>query len=290
MQAEDFESRHHRKEEATAAREAAQDAEDARTLTVKRREDERVAQQQQAAQNATAQAQAAQQAEAQQRMDAERQKMQADLAAANEAKARAEADAERQAAMVREQQANAAAQQSAQQAALANQQAAMATQAAADSQQQALQAEQEKAELRARLLAQFNQILETHDSSRGLVVNVGDVLFDTARYSLRPNAREALAKFAGIVLVYPGLTLTIEGHTDSTGTQDFNQKLSEERADGVRDYLAQQGLAVPSMTALGMGEAMPVADNDTGTGRQKNRRVEIIVSGQVIGTRIGGQQ
>lgn len=144
--------------------------------------------------------------------------------------------------------------------------------------------------MRASLLAQFNAILETHDSLRGLVVNVGDVLCDTARYSLRPTAREALAKFSGIVQAYPGLTLTIEGHTDSTGTVDFNQKLSEERAASVRDYLAHQGLPVANMTAVGLGEAMPVADNDTAFGRQKNRRVEIIVSGEVIGTRIGGQQ
>jgi len=227
-------------------------------------------------------------------MDAERQRMQAEVAAANEAKARAEADAQRQAALLSEQQANAAAAQSAQQAdaasqqaALANQQAAMANQQAAQAQAQAAQAEQEKQQLRAKLLAQFNLILETRDTARGLVVNVGDVLFDTARYTLRPPAREALAKVSGIVLAYPGLRLTIEGHTDSTGSQDFNQKLSEERAESVRDYLAQQGLPVNSMSAVGLGEAVPVADNGTPDGRQRNRRVEIIISGDVIGTPIG---
>ena len=295
-QAEDYELRHRHKEEAAAARDAAQDAEDARTLTVKRREDEQTAQRQQAAQDAAAQAQAAQQAEQQQRMEAERQRMQAEVAAANEAKARAEADAERQAALLREQQANAAAAQSAQQAAAATQQAAYANQQAADAQQeaataqqQAAQAEQAQQELRAKLLAQFNQILETRDTVRGLIVNVGDVEFDTARYTLRPGAREALARFAGIVLAYPGLRLTIEGHTDNTGTPDFNQTLSEQRAASVRDYLAQQGLPVNAMTAVGMGEASPIADNASASGRQRNRRVEIVVSGEVIGTRIGTQ-
>jgi outer membrane protein OmpA-like peptidoglycan-associated protein len=292
--AEDYEMRRDRKSAATAARDAVQSAEDARTLTIKRRQDEYTAQQQQAANDAAASAQAAQQDEAQRRMDAERQRMQAEVAAANEAKARAEADAQRQAALLSEQQANAAAAQSAQQAdaasqqaALANQQAAMANQQAAQAQAQAAQAEQEKQQLRAKLLAQFNLILETRDTARGLVVNVGDVLFDTARYTLRPPAREALAKVSGIVLAYPGLRLTIEGHTDSTGSQDFNQKLSEERAESVRDYLAQQGLPVNSMSAVGLGEAVPVADNGTPDGRQRNRRVEIIISGDVIGTPIG---
>ena len=292
--AEDYEMRRDRKSAATAARDAVQSAEDARTLTIKRRQDEYTAQQQASANAATASAQAAQQDEAQRRMDAERQRMQAEVAAANEAKARAEADAQRQAALLREQQANAAAAQSAQQAdaasqqaALANQQAAMANQQAAQAQALAAQSEQDKQELRARLLAQFNLILETRDTARGLVVNVGDVLFDTARYTLRAPAREALAKVSGIVLAYPGLRLTIEGHTDSVGTTDFNQRLSEERADSVRDYLVQQGLRLDSMSAVGLGEAVPVADNGTPDGRQRNRRVEIIISGDVIGTPIG---
>jgi outer membrane protein OmpA-like peptidoglycan-associated protein len=122
-----------------------------------------------------------------------------------------------------------------------------------------------------------------------LVVNIGDVLFDTGKYTLRPPAREALAKLSGIVLAYPGLKLTVEGHTDSTGTPAFNQKLSEQRAMTVRDYLVQQGVDMNSITAAGLGEGMPIADNSTAAGRQKNRRVEIIVSGEVIGTKIGGQ-
>jgi outer membrane protein OmpA-like peptidoglycan-associated protein len=155
--------------------------------------------------------------------------------------------------------------------------------------QQAAQSEGDKQELRAKLLQQFNRILETRDTVRGLVVNIGDVLFDTGRYTLRPPAREALAKLSGIVLAYPGLKLTVEGHTDSTGTAAFNQKLSEQRAMTVRDYLVQQGVDMNSVTAAGLGEGVPIADNSTAAGRQKNRRVEIIVSGEVIGTRIGGQ-
>jgi outer membrane protein OmpA-like peptidoglycan-associated protein len=301
IRAEDYEMHHDRKSAATAARDAVQAAEDARTLTIKRRQDEYTAQQQQEANDATARAQSAQQDEAARRMDAERRQMRAEVDAANEAKARAEAEAQRQAALVREQQATASAQQAnaaaaqsaqqadaaSQQAALANQQAAAANEQAAQAQAQAAQSEQEKRELRARLLNQLNLILETRDTARGLVVNVGDVLFDTARYSLRPGAREALAKVSGIVLAYPGLRLTIEGHTDSVGTQDFNQRLSEERAGSVRDYLVQQGLSVDNISAVGLGEAVPVADNGTPEGRQRNRRVEIIVSGDVIGASIG---
>ena len=272
-QAEDYLARKQTKAIPTAARNAVQAAEDARSLAVKRREAERIAQQQQAEAEATARAQAAQAAETQARQVADQQKLQAELAAAQATAARAQADAARQAALLKAQQADAAAAQSAQQAAQAK--------AAAS------QAEKEKQELRARLLEQFNRILETTDSPRGLVVNVGDVLFDLGKYTLRTPAREALARFSGIVLNYPGLILTIEGHTDSTGNADFNQKLSEQRADAVRDFLVTQGLPITSMTAVGLGEGSPIADNSTAAGRQKNRCVQIIVSGQVIGTQIG---
>jgi outer membrane protein OmpA-like peptidoglycan-associated protein len=139
------------------------------------------------------------------------------------------------------------------------------------------------------LLQQFNRILETRDTVRGLVVNIGDVLFDTGKYTLRMPAREALAKLSGIVLAYPGLRLQVEGHTDSTGSHVFNQKLSEQRATTVRDYLVQQGVDMNAVSAAGFGEGVPIADNTTSVGRQKNRRVEIIVSGEVIGTQIGVQ-
>ena len=148
-------------------------------------------------------------------------------------------------------------------------------------------AEREKQQLRARLLEQFNRVLPTTDTDRGLVVNMGDVLFDTGKSDLRSEAREALAKLSGIVLNYPSLHLTIEGHTDSTGGAELNQTLSEKRAGSVQDYLVGQGLDAASLSAKGFGMDKPVADNTTADGRQKNRRVEIIVSGEVIGTRIG---
>jgi outer membrane protein OmpA-like peptidoglycan-associated protein len=148
-------------------------------------------------------------------------------------------------------------------------------------------AEREKQQLRARLLEQFNRVLPTSDTDRGLVVNMGDVLFDTGKFDLRTEAREALAKLSGIVLNYPSLRLTIEGHTDSTGSTELNQTLSEKRAGSVRDYLVSQGLDAGTLTAQGFGMDMPIADNKTAEGRQKNRRVEIVVSGEVIGTQIG---
>jgi outer membrane protein OmpA-like peptidoglycan-associated protein len=153
--------------------------------------------------------------------------------------------------------------------------------------QAAAQAEAEKVQLRAQLLSQFNAILQTRDTPRGLVVNVSDVLFDTGKYSLRPLAREKLAKVAGIVSGHPGLRLDVEGHTDSVGGDDYNQRLSEQRGGAVRDYLTREGMAASSVTARGFGKADPVASNDTAQGRQQNRRVEIVISGEVIGTAIG---
>jgi outer membrane protein OmpA-like peptidoglycan-associated protein len=144
--------------------------------------------------------------------------------------------------------------------------------------------------LRASLLAQFSRVLETRDTVRGLVVNLGDVLFATAKFDLRPEARERLAKLSGIVLAHPGLNLTVEGHTDNVGSDAFNQTLSEQRAQSVRQYLIDQGLDASTITAQGFGKGMPVADNSTAEGRQKNRRVEIIISGEVIGTKIGTSQ
>ena len=268
-QAEDYEKRKQGNAISTAARNAVQAAEDARELSVRRQQEEKLANERKAAADAqaaeqqrTADAQAAAEKEAQARADAQ-------AATAQEAAARAQAQAD--------------AQQQAQARAAAEQQAQQQREAAA-------QAEQEKQELRAKLLEQFNRVLPTTDTPRGLVVNMGDVLFDTGKSDLRPAAREALAKLSGIVLNYPSLQLTIEGHTDSTGTDEFNQTLSEKRADGVRDYLVGQGLSADKIAAKGMGKLMPVADNATAAGRQKNRRVEIIVSGEVIGTQIGASQ
>jgi outer membrane protein OmpA-like peptidoglycan-associated protein len=159
--------------------------------------------------------------------------------------------------------------------------------AAATSDQQLQRAVQEREELRARLLQQFNAILATRDTARGLVVNLSDVLFDTGKYTLRPMAREKLAKISGIILVYPDLRLAIEGNTDSVGGDAMNQELSEQRAGAVRDYLAKQNIPLTSMTSRGFGKTQPVASNDTTEGRQQNRRVEMIVSGDVIGTAVG---
>jgi outer membrane protein OmpA-like peptidoglycan-associated protein len=148
-------------------------------------------------------------------------------------------------------------------------------------------AAKEKAELRVQLLGQFNAILQTRDTPRGLVVNMSDVLFDTGKYSLRPIAREKLAKVAGIVSGHPGLKLDVEGYTDSVGGDAYNQRLSERRGAAVRDYLTQEGMAASSVTTQGFGKADPVASNDTAKGRQQNRRVELVISGEVIGTETG---
>ena len=147
--------------------------------------------------------------------------------------------------------------------------------------------EAEKAELRSQLLKQFNAVLQTRDTARGLIVNMSDVLFDTGRYTLRPLAREKLAKVAGIVSGHPGLKLDVEGHTDSVGSDDSNQRLSEQRGGAVRDYLTHEGMPAASVTTKGLGETQPVATNDSPAGRQQNRRVELVISGEVIGTEIG---
>jgi len=159
--------------------------------------------------------------------------------------------------------------------------------AAADSDEQRNQAVRGREALRAELLQQFNVIFTTRDTARGLIVSLSDVLFDTGKSTLRPAAREKLAKISGIVLAYPTLRLAIEGHTDSVGSDELNQELSEERAGSVRDYLASQSIPAASMTSQGFGKMQPVASNDTAEGRQQNRRVELVVSGQVIGTEVG---
>jgi len=159
--------------------------------------------------------------------------------------------------------------------------------AAANSDQQLKQAVQDREELRAKLLQQFNLIFVTRDTARGLIVNLSDVLFDTGKSTLRPGAREKLAKISGIVLAYPDLRLAIEGNTDSVGSDAMNQALSEQRAGSVRDYLLKENIPAASMTSKGFGKTQPVASNDTAEGRQQNRRVEMVVSGEVIGTTVG---
>ena len=144
-------------------------------------------------------------------------------------------------------------------------------------------AEAEKADLRERLQRQLNIILETRETARGLIVNVSDVLFDTGQHTLKPGAREKLATVAGILLAYPDLSLEVDGHTDSVGNDDYNQALSERRAEAVRGYLVQQGIPTTAIAAHGYGESQPVASNDVPAGRQQNRRVELVVSGESIG-------
>jgi outer membrane protein OmpA-like peptidoglycan-associated protein len=272
---------------AMMARESVQTAEDSRLIALKRIEEERLARERQQAADREAAARAAAEAEAKGRAEAEAAKQAADQArlAAERMKADAEAAAAR-AATERE------AAEKARQAALEQQQALTAEadrarQAAEEANRLRQQAEQERADLRNRLLQQFNLILETRDTARGLIVNMSDVLFDFGKHTLRPGAREKLAKISGIVLAHPGLKLEVEGHTDAVGSDEFNQKLSEARASGVRDYLVGQGLNSANIVARGFGETLPVATNDNATGRQQNRRVELVVSGEIIDTEIG---
>jgi len=258
-----------KKEIMSKARQAIQFAEDARALAAQRQEEARIVAERDAAAakaKAEAEAKAAEEAAEAKRKADEEAKRQAELAAAKQAQMKAEADA-------------AAAKAKAEEDALkAREEAARAD---------AERTRQAAAALRTQLLEQFNRILETRDTPRGLVVNMGDVLFDFGKYDLRPEAREKLAKLSGIILAHPGLNLGIEGHTDNVGSDEVNQKLSGQRAEAVRSYLIEQGLTQANVTARGFGESMPVVDNSTPANRQKNRRVEIVVSGEVIGVRIG---
>jgi outer membrane protein OmpA-like peptidoglycan-associated protein len=248
------------------ARDAAQNAEDARLITIRKMQDEESANEKAAADQRDAEARA--DAERAQRAKAEAEQA---AAQSNLAKRQAEAEAER------------ASQEKA--AALARQQEAQEQLALA--RQSAEQAEQEKLQLREQLRQQLNVILETRETARGLIINMSDVLFDTGKYSLKPGAREKLAKVSGIILAHPGLNLEIEGHTDSIGSDEYNQHLSEQRANSVRDYLVGQGISGGTILALGLGKTAPVTTNSTAVGRQQNRRVELVVSGEPIGTDAG---
>ncbi|SPF49531.1 OmpA/MotB domain protein [Candidatus Sulfopaludibacter sp. SbA4] len=295
--AEDFLNRgRNRKESETDAREAAQMAEDARIITFRKMQEEEQANERAAAAQRQAEAQAqAQQAAEQARMEQER-RAQAD--AARQAAERARHDAELATAQAQQAAAQAAqdraAADAARAAALAQQQSAQAEAdrarlAAQQADRERQQAEAEKTQLRERLRQQLNLILETRETARGLIVNISDVLFDFNKYTLKPGAREKMAKVSGILLAYPGLKIQVEGHTDSIGSDEYNQRLSEQRADAVRDYLAAQGVPSGSVTAVGLGKAQPVASNDTAAGRQQNRRVELVVSGEPIGVEGTGQ-
>ena len=145
-------------------------------------------------------------------------------------------------------------------------------------------ADSDKIAMREQLEVRLNEILQTRDSARGLIVSMSDVLFDTGHYSLKPGAREKLAKVAGILIAYPSLNIAVGGYTDNVGGDEMNQKLSENRAGAVRDYLVQQGVVASSVSATGFGNSSPVSSNDNSGGRQENRRVELVVSGEAIGT------
>jgi len=236
----------------SVSREAVQTAEDARAIAVKKMDDTRLANERQASTDAQAQSQA--QADNAMR---QKQEAQSDMAANQVASAAAIT----------------AAQADADQSRLAAQKAQLNAQ----------QADTDKAAMRARLSEQLNSILQTRDSARGLIVSMSDVLFDTGQYSLKPGAREKLSKVAGILLAYPGLNIEVGGYTDNVGGDEMNQKLSENRASSVRDYLVQQGVVTNSVTSKGFGNTLPVATNDNAAGRQQNRRVELVVSGDAIG-------
>jgi len=268
------------------SREAVQTAEDAREIAVKHIDEERLESERRAGSNREiaakdreiaesdrrARAEATTADAVRRRNEADRQNVDAQAAAQRATGAQADAERDRDNAQQKQRAAEADSERD--------------RNAAASSDAQLQTAVHDREELRARLLQQFNLILETRDTARGLVVNMSDVLFDSGKYTLRPMAREKLAKISGIVLAYPTLKLAIEGNTDSVGTELFNQELSERRAEGVRSYLTQQGIPENSTTASGFGKTRPIASNDTSEGRQQNRRVELIVSGEVIGTKI----
>lgn len=232
------------KEAVTFAREAVQSSEDARIITIRKIKAEDDAAQLQAKNNAELAAQ------------------QSQVVAQQQADKRAEADAAAAAAEAKARQAKEA------------QQAAEAS---------AQQAAQQTQVMREKLKAQLNAVLQTSESARGLIVNMSDVLFDTAKYTLKPEAREKLAKVSGILLAYPGLKLQVEGYTDNIGGDEYNQKLSEQRAGSVKDYLESQSVKDANITAAGYGKSDPIADNSTSAGRAQNRRVQLVVSGDAIG-------
>jgi len=291
----------------SVSRQAVQTAEDAREIAMKRIESDRAEHERSASAGREANANAATADAVRDRDEADRRKHEAEANTAGAVRDRDEADrkkheAEEAARRAQGAQANAEADSDRNRAAAAasdqqtlnarNAQASAEADsdrnraAAASSDLRAQDAVRDREELRAKLLQQFNLILETRDTARGLVVNMSDVLFDSGQFTLRPLAREKLAKISGIVLAYPTLMLAVEGNTDSVGTEEFNQTLSEKRAESVRGYLTKQGVPESSTTAAGFGKSRPIASNDTSDGRQQNRRVELIVSGEVIGTKI----
>jgi len=271
-----------RRDVISAAREAAQAAEDSRLIALQRREAEILARDRQLTLQREAAARAAE-AEATRRAElheTQRRAAEMDRLAAENARRQAETQREEaEAARRAAERAQSEAQIAIDRLAVERADAEARAQAAAQS---AEQAERERAELRERLQQQLNIILETRESARGLIVNMSDVLFDTDRATLKPGAREKLARIAGVLLTYPGLEIEVEGHTDSVGRDEYNQDLSERRAASVRNYLVSQGIPRETIEAMGFGESRPVVGNETAAGRQRNRRVELVVSGEAI--------
>jgi outer membrane protein OmpA-like peptidoglycan-associated protein len=265
-EAEDLQDRKKgKKEVSTAARDAVQTAEDARIVGMQRQQEARAAAERQAsAQREAAAVQREGQARAQANEATERQ-VQAEVDRRLEAERRAQAETEGRVARA--------------DADRARLEAEAARNATA---QVTAQAERDKAQLREQLSIELNSIMQTRNSARGLVVTMSDVLFDTGQHTLKPGAREKLAKIAEIVASHPGLHLSIEGHTDNVGTDESNQALSERRAESVKSFLMQNGVPRDIITAQGFGESQPVASNDTNEGRQQNRRVELVVAGEAI--------
>lgn len=273
----------------TVARYAAQQAEDARVLTIRRKEQEQAEKQRMEMQQRTEEARQRAQAEADRAREAQEQREQAQQQLT-------EAQQQQQAAEQARQQAEQAAQQAAQERAAAEQARQQALQEqqnlkmqmqqaqaqAQQAQSAAQRAEMEREQTRQRLLTQLNQVLQTKDTARGLIVNMSDVLFDFNKATLKPGARERLARVAGILLAYPDLHLQIDGYTDNIGSDSYNMQLSDRRAETVRDYLVSQGVPAANVASRGLGKSDPVASNDTAAGRQMNRRVELVVSGQSI--------
>ena len=269
------------------SREAVQNAETARLLSLKRQEDERIAREKQAAADREAAARAAADESARQKALADAQAAQAAQRAAEERASAEAARAQEEVERLKAEQARLSADEQQHQAELARLQAQQSEHKAQEADRLRAQAELAQQQLRQQLLEQFNLILETRDTARGLIVNMSDVLFDFNKYTLRPAAREKLAKISGIILSHPGLRLEVDGYTDSIGSEDYNLKLSDQRAEGVRTYLIGQGIVPDDIASKGFGKDNPVASNDNAAGRQKNRRVEMVVSGDIIGTPIG---
>jgi outer membrane protein OmpA-like peptidoglycan-associated protein len=270
------------------SREAVQTAEDSRAIAVKKLDEIQLARERQ--DSADAQAKSQEQADVAIR---QKEQAQADAAKAQASRTQAESDAaqaradaaDAQSATTQAKSDMAASEDSSANALSAAQADAEQSRLAAhQSQQAAQQAEADQAAMRVRLSVQLNSILQTRDSARGLIVSMSDVLFDTGKYSLKPGAREKLAKVAGILLAYPGLDIEVGGYTDNVGSDAMNQTLSENRAASVRDYLVQEGVATNSVSSRGFGNTLPVASNDNSSGRQQNRRVELLVSGEAIGS------